>query len=73
MSVEAPFRTQVVVTGMTCRHCAASVSTEVGEIDGVCAVDVALDTGAVTVTAVRDVARDEIATALGAAGFGLAG
>ena len=34
------------VTGMTCGHCVASVSEEIGEIDGVEAVDVVLETGA---------------------------
>ena len=73
MYVEAPFRTEVTVTGMTCRHCAMSVTEEVGEIDGVSAVDVRLETGAVTVLADREVDRTEIANALDAAGFGLAG
>lgn len=73
MSVAAPFRTQVTVTGMTCRHCVMSVTEEVREIDGVSAVDAHLDTGAVTVLADREVDRDEIARALSAAGFGLAG
>lgn len=73
MSVEAPFRTEVTVTGMTCRHCAMSVTEEVREIAGVRDVDVRLETGAVTVLADREVARSEIAGALDAAGFGLAG
>ena len=73
MSVAAPFRTEVTVTGMTCRHCAMSVTEEVGEIDGVSAVDVRLETGAVTVSADREVDRAEIASRLDAAGFGLAG
>ncbi len=73
MSVEAPFRTQVTVTGMTCRHCVMSVTEEVAEIRGVSAVDVELDTGAVTVLADREVDREEIARALSSAGFGLAG
>ena len=73
MSVEAPFRTEITVTGMTCRHCAMSVTEEVREIDGVSAVDVRLETGAVTVLADREVGRSEIASALDAAGFGLAG
>jgi copper chaperone len=38
------------VSGMTCGHCVASVTEEVGEVSGVEAVDVVLDTGAVTVT-----------------------
>lgn len=73
MSVEAPFRTEITVTGMTCRHCAMSVTEEVCEIDGVSEVDVRLETGAVTVLADREVDRDEIAHVLSAAGFGLAG
>jgi copper chaperone len=73
MSVQAPFRTQITVTGMTCRHCVMSVTEEVGEIDGVSAVDVELETGAVTVLADREVNRDEIARVLSSAGFGLAG
>ena len=46
MSVEAPFRTQVTVTGMTCHHCVTSVTEEISEIDGVDAVEVSLDSGA---------------------------
>jgi copper chaperone len=72
VSVEAPFRTQVTVTGMTCQHCALSVTEEVGEIDGVSAVDVQLDTGAVTVRSERALGRHEIAAAVIEAGFQLA-
>ena len=38
-----------VVTGMSCEHCAASVSEEVAEVAGVRAVDVDLTAGRVTV------------------------
>ena len=38
------------VTGMTCGHCVASVTEEVGEVAGVQSVDVVLETGQVTVT-----------------------
>ena len=37
------------VTGMTCQHCVASVTEEIGEISGVTDVAVDLPTGAVTV------------------------
>lgn len=37
------------VTGMTCQHCVASVTEEVGAIDGVTDVKVDLPSGAVTV------------------------
>ena len=42
--------TTYTVTGMTCGHCAASVTEEISEIAGVEAVDVVVETGAVTVT-----------------------
>ena len=71
MSVEAPFRIRVTVAGMTCQHCVMSVSEEIGEIDGVSAVDVALDSGAVTVLADREVGRAELAAAVTEAGFEL--
>ncbi|ANE05178.1 heavy-metal-associated domain-containing protein [Corynebacterium crudilactis] len=38
------------VEGMTCGHCVSSVKEEIGEVTGVAAVDVTLETGAVQVT-----------------------
>ncbi|GAA2545429.1 heavy-metal-associated domain-containing protein [Pseudonocardia hydrocarbonoxydans] len=73
MAVEAPFRTHVTVTGMTCQHCVMSVTEEVTEIEGVSAVDVDLGSGRVTVLADRDVERGEIAAAVSEAGFELVG
>jgi copper chaperone len=72
VSVDAPFRTQVTVTGMTCNHCVMSVTEEVSEIDGVSAVEVVLETGAVAVLSEREVSRDEIAAAVTEAGFQVA-
>jgi copper chaperone len=72
MSVEAPFRTNVVVAGMTCEHCVKSVSEEISEIDGVTGVDVTLESGAVTVLSERAVGRTEIAAAVSEAGYELA-
>ena len=69
MAVEAPFRTQVTVSGMTCQHCVMSVTEEITEIDGVRDVEVELQTGAVTVTADREIARDELAAAVDVAGY----
>ena len=59
------------VTGMTCGHCVASVTEEVQEVDGVEAVDVVLETGALTVTgaAVDDAA---VRAAVEEAGYQLA-
>jgi copper chaperone len=73
MAVQAPFRVQVTVSGMSCPHCAMSVSQELGEIAGVSAVDVDLDSGAVTVLAARAVGRPELAAAVFEAGFELLG
>jgi len=73
MAVEAPLRTCVTVTGMTCQHCVMSVTEEVSEIDGVSAVDVSLSSGLLTVLADRDVELDEIAAAVSEAGFELVG
>lgn len=60
------------VTGMTCEHCVASVSEEVSAIPGVTAVDVELETGALTVTADGDVPDAAVATAVAEAGYQLA-
>lgn len=71
MSVEAPFRTQLTVTGMTCQHCVLSVTEEVSGVEGVGGVDVELEPGARTVLADRAVGRDEIEGAVTTAGFAL--
>lgn len=63
---------QYVVTGMTCAHCVASVSEEVGEIIGVTDVRVDLPTGGVTVTSDRFLSRAEVAAAVDEAGYALA-
>jgi len=41
---------EFTVTGMTCGHCVQSVTEEVREVPGVVDVQVALETGALTVT-----------------------
>nr|WP_245235198.1 heavy-metal-associated domain-containing protein [Streptomyces violaceorubidus] len=38
------------VSGMTCGHCEATLTREIGALDGVLAVDVDLETGRVAVT-----------------------
>ena len=60
------------VAGMTCGHCVASVSEEVREIDGVESVDVALETGAVTVTSSTPLDRATVEAAVEEAGYALA-
>lgn len=61
------------VTGMTCSHCVASVSEEVGAIDGVTDVAVDLPTGAVTVTSDQPVDDAQVRAAVEEAGYQLAG
>jgi copper chaperone len=46
-----PTTTTMAVSGMTCSHCVAAVTAEVSKLDGVVAVTVDLDSGAVTVEA----------------------
>ena len=61
------------VTGMTCSHCVASVSEEVGAIESVTDVAVDLPTGAVTVTSDRPVDDAQVRAAVEEAGYKLAG
>jgi copper chaperone len=56
------------VSGMTCGHCVNSVQEEVGEIPGVSAVEVVLDTGLVTVTG-DGVSDDAVRAAVEEAGY----
>lgn len=59
------------VSGMSCGHCASSVTEELSELGGVRDVDVAVETGEVTVTSDRDLTRDEVAAAIDEAGYQL--
>jgi len=60
------------VTGLTCGHCVASVTEEIGEIDGVEHVDVVLETGVVTVTSRAALDRVTVEGAVTEAGYALA-
>jgi copper ion binding protein len=57
------------VTGMTCQHCVASVTEEIGEIAGVTGVDVDLASGAVTVTSQDAITDDAVRNAVAEAGY----
>jgi copper chaperone len=65
--------TVYTVTGMTCGHCVAAVSEEIGKIGGVSGVRVDLGSGAVTVTSAGPLDRAEVAAAVDEAGYQLAG
>ncbi len=59
------------VSGMTCGHCVASVTAEVGKIDGVSRVDVDLASGKVTVTSRAPLQEAMVAEAVTLAGYEL--
>ncbi|MGH3444998.1 MAG: heavy-metal-associated domain-containing protein [Nocardioidaceae bacterium] len=61
------------VRGMTCDHCVASVSEEVGEIPGVSEVRVDLDTGRLSVTSDAALEPDDVRAAVQEAGYELDG
>jgi len=61
------------VQGMTCSHCVNSVSTEVGALPGVHAVDVDLASGAVTVTSEAPLDAEAVRGAVEEAGYELVG
>jgi copper chaperone len=63
---------EYTVVGMTCGHCVASVSEEVGAIEGVTAVEVDLASGRVTVTSTEPVQRAAVEAAVDEAGYRLA-
>jgi copper ion binding protein len=65
-------RTTYTVTGMSCEHCVASVTEEIGELAGVEGVDVDLATGAVTVTSAGELPRERVGAAVEEAGYELA-
>jgi copper chaperone CopZ len=60
------------VTGMTCAHCVSAVTEEVQAIPGVEAVEVVLETGAVSVTSAGPVDRAAVAAAVEEAGYEVA-
>lgn len=63
---------QFTVTGMTCGHCASSVTEEIQEIDGVIDVQVDLATGAVSVISKQPVSEADVQAAVEEAGYQLA-
>lgn len=60
--------TQYTVEGMTCGHCAAAVSAEVGAVAGVRSVNVDLEARLVTVDG-HDVAAADVRAAVEEAGY----
>jgi copper chaperone CopZ len=63
----------ILVTGMSCEHCANAVRAEVGGLPGVTAVDVDVAAGKVVVTGQPLPGRDALREAIAEAGYELAG
>lgn len=62
-------RTTVTVTGMTCAHCVAAVTDEVGALPGVTGVAIDLDSGPVDIDAEAPVDPVALAAAVDEAGY----
>ncbi|MFK0292355.1 heavy-metal-associated domain-containing protein [Streptomyces sp. NPDC090442] len=61
------------VTGMTCGHCEGAVSSEIGEIAGVSAVQAVAASGLVTVTSKAPLDEAAVRAAVDEAGYELVG
>ncbi|GGI92639.1 hypothetical protein GCM10011581_32240 [Saccharopolyspora subtropica] len=57
------------VSGMTCGHCARSVTEELSEIPGVTDVQVTVETGQVSVASEQELSRDAVTAAIAEAGY----
>lgn len=72
MSTTSTHTSTYTVRGMTCGHCVASVTEEIREIPGVDAVDVTLESGAVTITSEHPLDAAAVRAAVEEAGYQLA-
>lgn len=63
--------TEYNVQGMTCGHCAQAVTTEIKKLAGVADVEVAVESGTVTVSSDGALNIDEVAAAVDEAGYEL--
>ena len=68
----ATITNEFTVIGMTCAHCVAAVTAEVGKIDHVTGVEVDLATGVVTVHADEQIDPHAFAAAVDEAGYEVA-
>jgi copper chaperone CopZ len=65
-----PTRT-FTVSGMTCEHCASSVTEEISELAGITGVDVSVETGEVTVTSEHELDQASATAAVSEAGYSI--
>jgi copper chaperone len=63
----------LVVTGMSCEHCATAVRAEIGKLDGVTGVDVDVAAGRVLITGSPLPGDAALRAAVEEAGYELAG
>jgi copper chaperone len=63
----------LVVTGMSCEHCATAVRAEIGKLDGVTGVDVDVAAGTVRITGSPLPGDAALRAAVEEAGYELAG
>ncbi len=63
----------ILVTGMSCDHCATAVQTELSKLPGVTEVDVDVPAGKVRITATRIPAGAALREAIEEAGYAFAG
>ncbi|MFF1635753.1 heavy-metal-associated domain-containing protein [Leifsonia sp. NPDC058248] len=64
--------TRYDIQGMTCAHCARSVSDELSGLEGVTSVTVDLAAGTATVSSTAALAEDDVRAAVDEAGYVLA-
>lgn len=60
------------VTGMTCDHCAMSVTKELERLDGVSDIQVDVPNGRVTVTSAHELTAEQVRAAVEEAGYEVA-
>ncbi|HEU5331834.1 MAG TPA: heavy-metal-associated domain-containing protein [Actinocrinis sp.] len=68
---DAPVTNVYTVTGMTCGHCAGSVTAQLERLDGVTAVHVDVAAGRVTVGSTGPLALADVRAAVDEAGYAL--
>ena len=64
---------EILVTGMSCDHCARAVRAEVGGLPGVTAVDVDVAAGRVLVTGSPLPGQEALRAAIAEAGYAVVG
>ncbi|GGG27641.1 copper chaperone [Rhodococcoides trifolii] len=64
------FTTEYRITGMTCSHCASSISTEVHALPGVDGVDVSAESGVLLVRSSSELDDARVIDAVHQAGYG---